>query len=109
MSITRRVILVVLGIFVAFVVYHAVTPWGWSGQLQTPPGAPVVTVTYTCGAPWGSAYAHGPVKTEYPLSEAPCAQRRTYQVMTAIDVLLGVFGLALVAGWSRVRHHPALT
>lgn len=107
MSTTRRIILVVLALVLAFVVYHAVTPWGWSAQLRTPPAVPAQTVSYTCGPPWGSAYAHGPAKTAYPLPEAPCAQRRTYQVMTALDVLLGVFVLALVAGWSRVRHRPA--
>lgn len=103
MSLTRRAILVALVVVVGFVVYHSVTPWGWAAPTQPPPGVAAVKVSYTCGALWGSAYVHGPRQTAYPLAGVPCGERRPYQVMTAVDVLLGVFAFAAVAGWRRVR------
>lgn len=107
MSTTRRLVLLALVVFVGYTLYHAVTPWDWTGQLQTPP--PIQSVSYTCGPPWGSAYVHGPRRTAAPLTSTPCGPRTTYQVMTAVDVLCGVFGIALVAGWRRVRRAPTPT
>lgn len=109
MSNRRRVVLVGLAVFLGFTLYHALSPWGWSGQTVPPAGVAVQTVSYTCGAPWGSSYVHGPTSTAYPLTGKPCGQRGTYQLMTAVDVLLGVFALATVAGWRKVRMFRSLT
>lgn len=109
MSLTRRAVLVVLAAAVGLIIYHSVTSWGWTGQLQTPVGVPPQSVSYTCGALWGSAYVHGPRQTSYPLQGTPCGERGSYQVMTAIDVLLGVFAFTMVAGWRRVRRPAAST
>lgn len=103
MSTAWRVALVALIAFLAFSVYHAVSPWAWSGQLRTPPGAPTITLDYHCGAPWGSGYVHGPTSTLAPLISKPCGQRTNYQIVTAIDVLVGVFGVAVVGTWARAR------
>jgi hypothetical protein len=99
----RRIFLLGLLAFVAFNLVHAVMSYGWSGELQTPPGAAAVEVSYTCGPPFGSGYVHGPATTAYPLSGKPCGQRTQYQLLTVIDVLLGVGGIALVLGWERAR------
>lgn len=109
MSLTRRAVLVVLAAAVGFIIYHSVAPWGWSGQLQTPVGVPAQSVSYTCGSLWGSAYVHGPRQTIYPLQGTPCGERASYQVMTAVDILLGVFAFTVVVGWRRVRSAPSPT
>lgn len=103
MSFTRRIVLVALALFVGFSLYHAVTSYGWSAELKTPSGVPAKSVSYTCGAPWGSGYVHGPSTTAYPVDGTPCGQRGQYQIVTSVDVLLGVFALAALAGWRRVR------
>ena len=103
MSFTRRIVLVGLALFIGFCLYHAISPWGWSTDLQTPPGVPTQSVSYTCGAPWGSGYVHGPTNTAYPIGSTPCGQRTEYQLMTAIDVLIGVFAFAVVGGWTLIR------
>ena len=109
MSLTRRVILLAVAAVVGFLVYHSVTPWGWTGQLQTPAGAPTASASYTCGPLWGPAYIHGPARTAYPVEGIPCGERHTYQVLTAVDVLLGVVGLGIVAQWKRIRTPALLT
>jgi hypothetical protein len=35
------------------------------------PGVPTQSVSYTCGAPWGSGYVHGPTNTAFPLGAPP--------------------------------------
>jgi hypothetical protein len=95
-------IIVVLG----FVVYHAFSPWGWTGQLKVPTGAPARSVSYTCGPPWGSGYVHGPDTTAYPLDATPCGERGQYQIMIGVDVLVGVFAVFAVGMWSRTRPRP---
>ena len=105
---TRRLVLVGLALLLGFMLYHAVSPWGWTGQTQPPPTVASQNVSYTCGAPWGSGYVHGPASTAYPLDGVPCGERRTYQVMTALDVLLAVFAVAGLATWHRLRRPPAM-
>ncbi len=107
MGTTRRVILAVVIVYVGLVAYHGFSSWGWSAQMRTPPGIPAQTVSYTCGAPWGSPYVHGPGHTPYPVEGVPCGPRGSYQVVMAVDVLLGVFVIALVAGWNRFRVRPS--
>lgn len=102
-SMTRRVILLAVAAVVGFLIYHSVTPWGWTGQLQTPAGDPTASASYTCGPLWGSAYIHGPATTAYRLEGTPCGDRHPYQVLTAVDVLLGVVAIGFVAGWKKIR------
>jgi len=104
----RRLVLVALVVFVGFVAYHALTPYGWSAQTEVPVGVPAHTISYTCGAPWQAGYVHGPPTTAYPLGATPCGERHTYQILTFLDVVLGVFGIALVAGWGRLVDRSAV-
>lgn len=90
-----------LFLFTGFVVFHAVTSYGWSGQTTPPAGVAVKTVSYTCGAPWGAAYVHGPATTAYRLTGVPCGQRGQYQLITVISGVLGVLGLGAALAWRR--------
>lgn len=103
MGLWRRVALIGLVVFLALIIFHAVRPYGWTSQSIPPPGVASRNVTYTCGAPWGSGEVRAPEGGPYRFGGVPCGQRSDYQVMTAIDVLLGVFALAVLAGWGRVR------
>ena len=95
--------MVAIAAVLAFIVYHSVTPWGWTGDLRTPAGVPAASVNYSCGALWGSPYVHGPEKLAYPIQGTPCGARSSYQVLTGVDALLGVFAIAVIVGWKRVR------
>lgn len=101
MSTARKTFLVGLILFVAFVVYHALVPYGWSGQTNVPAGVASQDVSYTCGAPFGTAYVHGPATTAYPLNGTPCGQRSDYQIMTVVDVIFGALGIGVVLAWRR--------
>jgi hypothetical protein len=101
MSSTRRLILLALVVFVGLNLYHAVSPWVWTGQLRLPLGTPAKLVSFRCGAPWGSGYVRGPAGLS--LTSAPCTPRRVLQVMTALDVLVGVFAIAVLVTRGRGR------
>jgi hypothetical protein len=96
MSRRRWLLFTAVAVYVAVIVVLAVRPWTWSGSLATPTGAPTQTVSYRCGAPWGTDYVHGPLRTPYPTVGTPCGQRQAYRVTTVINVGLGLAGLVLV-------------
>lgn len=95
-------------VILGFVLYHAVSPWGWTGQLRVPTGMPDQSISYTCGPPWGSGYVHGPDSAPaYPVVGTPCGERGQYQIMIGVDVLVGVFAVVAIGLWSRTRLRPA--
>jgi hypothetical protein len=94
-----------LSLFVLVIIVIAVQKWTWQGQLETPPNVPAQYVNFRCGAPWGSASVEGPPTTSYVLLGTPCGQRHQYQLMPAVDIILGVIGLVVVISWGRVRLH----
>jgi hypothetical protein len=109
--VSRKRILILGGIIVVvgFIVYHAVSPWAWTGQLKVPKGVPDQSLSYSCGPPWGSGYVHGPATTAYPLDGTPCGQRGQYQIMIGVDVVIGIFAVSAMGLWSRTRHRPVPT
>jgi hypothetical protein len=106
---TRTLILGGIIVVLGFVVYHAVSPWGWTGQLKVPKGVADQSVSYTCGPPWGSGYVHGPETPAYPVDGKPCGQRGQYQIMIGVDLVIGTFALSAIGLWSRTRLRPAPT
>lgn len=107
LSTARKTILVGLILFVGFVVYHALVPYGWSGQTNAPAGVAPQDVSYTCGAPFGQGYVHGPATTAYPLNGRPCGERADYQIMTVVDVVVGALGIGAALAWRRSEPVPA--
>jgi hypothetical protein len=106
MSWHRRLIVAGLTVFMVFVVAHALLPQSWKGQATVPGLTSAVNVTYQCGAALGSAYVHGPTPTKYAadaryVSGIPCGDRRQLQMITLVDVFLGMIGIALVVSWGR--------
>jgi hypothetical protein len=89
--------------FVVFVLVRALLPTQWHGQLSTPTGVANEFVTVHCGAPWGSSSVRGPATTAYPVAGNPCGDRRSLQAVSAVDLGLGVAGIALIVGWNRRR------
>jgi hypothetical protein len=103
---SRRIFLVGLIAFVAFMVFHGVRPWQWSAQTEPPAGIAAHTISYTCGPPFGAGYVHGPTTT-YPIAGTPCGQRHEYQTMIGLDVLLGLAGVVALSLWGRSQTRPA--
>jgi hypothetical protein len=60
-------------------------------------------LTVTCGAPWGAASARTSSPTLYIPEGKPCAQRSQYQIMSAVDLVLGVGAVLAFVTWSRRR------
>jgi hypothetical protein len=103
MSMRRQLALAGSLIFVAFVAYHSFKPWKWSAQLVTPVGTATQYVSYECGPVWGTAYVHGSADAQYPLPSQPCGERREYQFVSGLDLLLGGAAIAVVLGWHRLH------
>jgi hypothetical protein len=106
MSLHRWLIVAGLVVFMVFVVAHALVPQSWKGQATVPGIATAVNVTYQCGAALGSAYVHGPTPAKYAadaiyVSGIPCGDRRQLQMITLVDVVLGLVGIAIVVCWGR--------
>ncbi len=107
MSTARKTFIAGLVLFLGFVIYHGLSSYAWSAQTNPPSGVAPQTVTYTCGAPLGSGFVHGPARTAYPLTGRPCGERTQYQFMTVADVILGALALGVVLTWRRDRPVPA--
>jgi hypothetical protein len=106
-SITRRLLIVSLVLFLGFLLYHAVRPVHWTSIDETPIGVTGKTVTFTCGAPWGHPYVHAPAhQPPYPILGVPCSSRRTDRIMLAFDVTVGAAALAALIAWPRRQPEP---
>lgn len=102
MKTARRIAIVVLAAIAIFMIVHAFMPSDWHSQLATPINLPNQYVVYHCSAAFGSAsVSGGPPTTAYRVVGTPCDTRRQLQIMTVVDVLLGVGGIAFLAWWGR--------
>ena len=106
MSWHRWLIVAGLAVFMVFVVAHGLLPQSLETQATVPGVTSAVNVTYQCGATLGSAYVHGPTPAKYAadaryVSGIPCGGRRQLQIITLVDVVLGMIGIALVVSWGR--------
>ena len=99
MTVSRRILLVALTLFLGFALYHAVSPYKWTGETNPPVGVAAQYFSYTCAAPWGAAYVHGPATTPFPLTDKPCGVRSSYQVVGGIDVVLAVLAITALYSW----------
>ena len=100
MSRRRRIVAAALVAFAVAACVLSFLPSKWHSQIASPVPK---NVTYTCGAAWGAAYAHGPVTTLYRAVGKPCGERRTYQIVGGVDVLFAAAGLVVLARWGRER------
>ena len=98
----RWLIVAGLSALIAVGIALSLLSWKWHGQLATPPGV-VQTVVFKCGAPWGADSVRGPTETTYAVVGRPCGERHVYRVVTVVDVILGLIGVAVVTNWGRIR------
>jgi hypothetical protein len=99
----RWFILAGLSALIAVGVALALLSWKWHGELATPAGQATQTVVFDCSAPWGADTVRGPTETTYAIIGRPCGERHVYRVITVVDVILGVIGVAVVTNWGRIR------
>jgi len=99
----RRLIAIVLAIFLAFWVIFALVPTTWHGSLNTPTTQATETVAFKCGPLWGASYVRGPSTTAFPVVGTPCGTRDADQVMVAVDILIAIVGIGLVVRLGRGR------
>lgn len=102
MGTTRRLIVAGLVVFLGFVIYHGFHSTRWTSYDEPPAGVQMEIVTYACSAPWSSNYVHAPKNLPpYAVAGVPCGDHQTNRVTIAVDVILGVAGLAVTLAWPR--------
>src|SRR6266513_6249944 len=108
MSARRWLVVVVLGAFALVVAIWATRPWSDTQALATPRGVTPASVTYECGAPWGSGSVKGPETTPYPVVGKPCDHRQERRRLAALDIGAVAVAILVVSRWGSFtarRHH----